>query len=164
MKNPKMLFGIGLLLGTVNTIIYSAAAAEPDEKRYSVTRADINALNDYGLTALMRAASDDRLENIHLLLQKKADVNTKNHDGGTALIYAAFNDRPEMVGLLLQNKADADAQEIHGLTALMGMAFSDRTQMASLLLQKKAHINATTVTAKQLLCTLLNLQTLLQKH
>ena len=142
MKNPKMLFGIGLLLGTVNTIIYSAAAAEPDEKRYSVTRADINALNDYGLTALMLATCDNQSKKAYLLLQKKADANTRNHDGGTALIYAAFNDRPEMVGLLLQNKADADAQEVHGLTALMGMAFSDRTQMASLLLQKKAHINA----------------------
>ncbi len=50
--------------------------------------ADINYQNKNGQTALKFAASNKKLENVKVLVQKNADKNLKDNNGKTALDYA----------------------------------------------------------------------------
>ena len=52
--------------------------------------ADINALDCYGETPLMRAVTWNDSTMIELLLEQGADVNAKNKDGVTALMRPAL--------------------------------------------------------------------------
>ncbi|MBQ4492033.1 MAG: ankyrin repeat domain-containing protein [Deltaproteobacteria bacterium] len=83
--------------------------------------ADINAREErYGMTALMDAASGNRLEVATLLLSEGADVHV--HDaffGQTALFWAAGGGHVEMIKMLLKAGAKVDARSQKGSTALM---------------------------------------------
>ena len=72
------------------------------------TNANINAQDDFGITALMQAAWKGNNEAIKLLLDAGADVNTQCKYGKrTALFYAALYDgTPETIQLLLAAGAD----------------------------------------------------------
>jgi ankyrin repeat protein len=81
--------------------------------------ADVNARNENGQTALMRAAWHKKnFEMVSLLLKNGADVNAKNNDGDTALMRAADNDNPEVVSLLLKNGANARVKNKEGKRAI----------------------------------------------
>ena len=74
--------------------------------------ADVNARDNDGWTALMRAAINGGTEIVKLLLAAGADVNAKGNDGKTALMLAKYNNHPEIVKLLKQhakNKAKANS-------------------------------------------------------
>jgi ankyrin repeat protein len=60
----------------------------------------VNAKDNLGGTALMRAAFDGHKEVVELLLEKGADVNAKDKDGGTALMIAYVKGHKEIVKLL----------------------------------------------------------------
>ena len=51
--------------------------------------ADINAKDNYGTTALMKASSNGQLEIVQFLIENGADINIKNNEGKTALDVAA---------------------------------------------------------------------------
>ena len=72
---------------------------------------DINAKDDYGMTALMAAAQTNvNTGFIKALLDAGADVNAKDKDGMTALMAAArMNDNPEVIKILLDAGADVNA-------------------------------------------------------
>jgi len=70
------------------------------------TRADINAQDHFGTTALMVAARDGHIQTIKSLLAAGADLNIQDTLGETALMKAASNGYQEIVQRLLESGAD----------------------------------------------------------
>ena len=62
----------------------------------------MNAKNNDGWTALIRASSNGHTETVAMLLEKGADVNAKNMIGRTALISASENGHTKIVAMLLE--------------------------------------------------------------
>ncbi len=88
--------------------------------------ADVNAVNEKGMTPLMVAVEKDNYELAKLLITRGAEINAIvpiKHEywsrGTTALIIAANNGSTNMVNLLLTAGADATVKEYYGSTALM---------------------------------------------
>ena len=102
--------------------------------------ADINAREErYGMTALMDAASGNRLEVATLLLSEGADVHV--HDaffGQTALFWAAGGGHVEMIKMLLKAGAKVDARSQNGSTALMEAACEGQAEAVRALLAADA--------------------------
>lgn len=97
--------------------------------------ADVNAVNHYGLTALMLAVVTNHLEIVKLLLAAGANVNAVDHDGMTALMFA---NNPEQRQLLLAAGADVNAVNHHARSALM---FEYNPEQTQLLLAAGANVN-----------------------
>jgi ankyrin repeat protein len=76
-------------------------------------KADVNARNAAGATALMWAAGD--LEKVRLLVESGADVNARAESGRTALIIAAaYPGNAEIIRFLLANGADPKLVDRNG--------------------------------------------------
>lgn len=83
-------------------------------------KADINAHNAFGNTALMLAARDnDNPAVIKALLALGADVNATNNNGDTALMFAVgkFNPNLNVVKILVNSGADIHAENKQGRSA-----------------------------------------------
>jgi len=85
-------------------------------------RADVNAPQPDGMTALHWAAYQDDLETAALLVRAGASVKTTNRYGVTSLSLACTNGNAAMVDLLLGAGADANAALPGGETPLMTAA------------------------------------------
>jgi len=72
-------------------------------------KADVNAVEDDGKTALMVASANGRVEVVKALLAAKADVNARQPDGSTALMLALRNGHQEVAELLMRAMAAAPA-------------------------------------------------------
>jgi hypothetical protein len=79
-----------------------------DELEDVLPQADINARNEHGMTALMRAARLGRLQMARVLLEHGADPNVTRSDNFTALSLAAFFGHSEIVELLMRYGANAE--------------------------------------------------------
>jgi ankyrin repeat protein len=64
--------------------------------------AEVNAGDDYGLTALMRASRKGHREIVQALLAKGADVNAKDKEGRTALMWASRRGHREIQEMLIK--------------------------------------------------------------
>ncbi|MCR5220172.1 MAG: ankyrin repeat domain-containing protein [bacterium] len=98
--------------------------------------ADVNAREErYGMTALMDAASGNRLEVTALLLSAGADVDARDASfGQTALFWAAGGGHVEMIKMLLKAGAKVDARSKNGSTALMEAACEGQAEAVRALL------------------------------
>lgn len=85
-----------------------AEAGEIDELEAVLSRADINARNEHGMTALMRASYHGRVEMVRVLLEHGADPNATRNDNFTALSLAAFFGHAEIVEVLMGHGAKTD--------------------------------------------------------
>ena len=85
-----------------------AETGEIEELEAVLSRADINARNEHGMTALMRAAYHGRVEMVRVLLQHGADPNVTRNDNFTALSLAAFFGHAEIVEILMGHGAKTD--------------------------------------------------------
>ncbi|HET9526731.1 MAG TPA: ankyrin repeat domain-containing protein [Pyrinomonadaceae bacterium] len=85
-----------------------AESGAMDELEAVLPRADINARNEHGMTALMRAAYHGRTQMVRALLDHGADPNLTRNDNFTALSLAAFFGHAEIVGMLMQHGANTD--------------------------------------------------------
>ena len=81
--------------------------------------ADVNAIDNDGITALMWASARGYTDVVRFLLENGANVNVKANDGLTALIWASDNGCVEVVRLLLENGANVNAKKDDGQTVLM---------------------------------------------
>jgi|GEM_PF-671084 len=81
--------------------------------------ADIDARNEHGMTALMRAASCGRIHMVRALLKHGADPNLSRNDKFTALVLAAFFGHEEIVKELVEHGADTGAATRFGTSARM---------------------------------------------
>ena len=73
-----------------------------------------------GLTALLLASLNRRLDVLQALLARGADVNAKDNGSGlTALMSASAKGYLDVVQTLIAKGADVNAKDNSGLTALM---------------------------------------------
>src|SRR6185503_18180664 len=79
-----------------------------DELEDVLPQADINARNEHGMTALMRAAYHGRVQMVRVLLEQGADPNVSRNDNFTALSLAAFFGHAEIVDILMQRGANTN--------------------------------------------------------
>jgi ankyrin repeat protein len=71
-----------------------------------------------GLTPLLFAARDGKLESAKVLLSAGADVNVVDPDRHTALILALINGQFDVAGMLIEHGADVNMEDKVGQTAL----------------------------------------------
>ena len=105
--------------------------------------ADLNAKNEFGLTALMQASIIKNKEIAKLLINMKADLNVKNNYGNTALNVASMdNERLEITKLLIEAGADLNSINNYGNTALMeSITFNNDPETTQLLINAGADLN-----------------------
>jgi ankyrin repeat protein len=122
-------------------LILSAELGQIDDVKNALNefRADINARDTNGLTALMWASTKGRTDVVKFLLEKNADVNAKTAQGITALIGASQQGHANIVKLLLDKGADINAD---GTTAIIGASGTGHTEVVKLLLSKGVNVNA----------------------
>jgi ankyrin repeat protein len=106
-------------------------------------RANIDAAQADGSTALLWAAHWNDVDIVKLLLRAGANAGATNRFGASALSEAATAGHAELVRLLLEAGADAKALSTpDGETVLMSAARSGSVESVRLLLDRGADVNA----------------------
>ena len=153
--------GLGLLLSTVSVhgapgdslgawcCVTRAARRTPPKERIArgfatllKQRADVNAPQVDGMTALHWAAYHDDLETAELLVQAGANVKAANRYGVTPLSLACTNGNGAIVELLLKAGADPNAPLPGGETPLMTAARTGALAAVKALLSHGASVDA----------------------
>jgi ankyrin repeat protein len=123
-----------------------ADAAEKSDRTVLRTlvkqRADVNASQADGMTALHWAAQNDYLETAKALVEARANVKATNHYGVTPLSLACQIGSASMVELLLAHGADANTTLRGGETVLMTAARTGKPGAVAALLKRGADVNA----------------------
>jgi ankyrin len=105
-------------------------------------KADVNAPQADGATALHWAVRWDDAEIADLLIQAGAQVKAANRDGATPLFLACENGSAKMIEKLLKAGEDANAVVLtHGETALMMAARSGSVDAVKVLLDHGAKVD-----------------------
>lgn len=84
--------------------------------------ADVNYRSTMGVSALMGASSEGRLDVVRALIAAQADVSAKGDNGDTALIDAAGHGHVDVVQFLLENGANPTDMTDYGDTPLKAAA------------------------------------------
>src|SRR5215831_91260 len=106
-------------------------------------RADVNAPQVDGTTALHWAVRLNDLDTADLLIRAGAEVNVANRDGATPLQLAALNGSAAMIEKLVKAGADPNAPlSSSGDTALMLAARTGTTDAIKVLLETGGNVNA----------------------
>jgi ankyrin repeat protein len=111
-------------------------------RRLVLQRADVNAAQVDGATALHWAVYRDDLEAVRLLLNAGARIDVANREGVTPLYMAAAYGLPAIIEALLKAGADAKQQGPNGETLVMLTARSGSPDAIRLLLEAGADVNA----------------------
>jgi len=106
-------------------------------------KADVNAAEADGTTALHWASYRNDVESVRLLIAAGANVNAANDLGATPLWIAGHNDGTPIVKALLASGANPNLALLAGETPLMVASRSGHAEAAELMLQKDAKVNAT---------------------
>lgn len=105
-------------------------------------RADVNATQADGMTALLWAAHHDDLDLVEQLLQAGADVRTANRYGVSPLALACANGNARMIERFIAHGADAHTRLASGETVLMTAARTGKVDAVRVLLAHGADANA----------------------
>ena len=142
MKAILALFALQLCAGVPNL---ADAAKQQDRATLAKLlgqKADPNATQVDGTTALHWAAQNDDRETAQLLLRAGANVHAKNRYGVTPLSLACTNGSGPMVDLLLAAGADPHTKLPGGETALMTAARTGQLEPVKALLARGAVVDA----------------------
>jgi ankyrin repeat protein len=153
MHASKFAVALALGLAVLGTISDARAAGPPladaaekaDAARVRALlkdRADVNAAQKDGTTALHWAAYHDDAGLAKLLLAAGASARAENRYGVTPLALACTNGNAELIRLLLAAGADANAALRGGETALMTAARTGRVKAVRVLLDAGAKVDA----------------------
>ena len=94
---------------------------------------------DYaGLTPLMMAAKNDKLEAVKYLLKQGADPSLQNNNGSNVLHFASKDGNPEVIELMLSHVPSIDSITKESVTPLMIAAANDKLQAVKYLLKQGA--------------------------
>ncbi len=106
--------------------------------------ADVNALDDDGMTPLHCAAEAGQAYAARLLIRRGALIEARGRaiGGKTPLHVAAEAGQPEVCAVLLDAGADIEARDGTGNTPLISAAFSSQPETVRLLLERGADVNA----------------------
>jgi ankyrin repeat protein len=104
-------------------------------------RADVNAAEPDGTTALHWAVRKDDSQVVTLLIRAGANVKTANRYGATPLSLASTNGNAAIIELLVKAGADANAVAPEGETALMTAARTGNVEAVKVLLANGANAN-----------------------
>ena len=127
--------------GAVNSAVADAAMkGDAAAVRMLVQKkADVNAVQADGATAIQWAAYRNDLEMADILIAAGADVKLANRDGATPMRLASENGSAPMIGKLLDAEgADANERTLNGETPLMMAARNGNIAALELLLDRKA--------------------------
>jgi ankyrin repeat protein len=111
-------------------------------ERLIAERANVNAAEADGTTALNRAAGGEDVEIVALLIKGGADVHAANQYGVTPLTTACAMGNRGIVDLLLKSGADANSRLPEGETVLMTAARTGRLDIVRALLTRGSAVNA----------------------
>ncbi len=105
-------------------------------------KADVNAPQPDGATALQWAAYRNDLELADILIAAGANVKLPNRDGATAMQLACLNGSAPMISRLIQAGADPNERGPKGETPLMFAARNGNVEALRVLVDAKADVNA----------------------
>ena len=106
-------------------------------------KADVNAPQADGTTALHWAVRWDDFETARSLISTGAHAQTANRDGATPMFLAATNGNAAMIRMLLDAGVDSNAPVLsHGETALMMASRTGKLDAVKVLLDRGARVNA----------------------
>jgi ankyrin repeat protein len=105
-------------------------------------KADVNAAQSDGATALHWAVYRDDLETVDLLVRTGANVKAANRTGATPLYVASLNGNAAIIDRLIKAGADANERGPNGETPLMLAAHNGDPAAIKMLLDHKADVNA----------------------
>src|SRR5689334_12028171 len=105
-------------------------------------KADVNAAQADGATAIQWAAYRDDQEMADLLIRAGANVKLANREGATPLYLASIHGNAVMIDRLLTAGADPNERGPEGETPLMLAARAGNLDAIKVLLDHKADINA----------------------
>lgn len=105
-------------------------------------KADANAPQVDGATALHWAVYHDDIEMVGLLIQAGARVSVQNRDGATPLAMASLYGNAAMIDRLLKAGADANEKGLNGVTNVMLAARNGNPAAIQRLLAAGADVNA----------------------
>jgi ankyrin repeat protein len=111
-------------------------------RRLLTQKADVNAPQADGATALHWAVYRDDLATVDLLLKAGANAKVANGFGATPLSLAAENGNPAITQRLLDAGADANERMLNTDTVLMMAARTGNVATMKLLLDRGADVNA----------------------
>lgn len=105
-------------------------------------KADVNAAQADGATAIQWAAYRGDVEMADNLIAAGANVKTANRDGATALFLASVNGNTAIIEKLLKAGADPNEKEPDSATPIMFAARNGNLAAIQVLLNYKADVNA----------------------
>lgn len=105
-------------------------------------KADANAPQPDGATAIQWACYRDDLDVAGVLIAAGANVKLANRDGATPLSLASINGSAAMIDKLIQAGADPNELAPHGETPLMFAARNGNPAAVQILLDRGASVNA----------------------
>ncbi len=147
--------GVGscLALLTLTTVGMGAATSDVADavmrgdavaaRRLLTQKADVNARQADGATALQWAVYREDLATVDVLLRAGADVKVANNFGATPLSLAAESGNAAITQRLLEAGADANQRMGNSDTVLMMAARTGNLATMTLLLDRGADVNAT---------------------
>jgi uncharacterized protein len=140
--SPAYLLVTIALVGA-DTIPVADVAMKGDKAALSALirqKADVNATQADGSTAIQWAAYRNDIEMADILIAAGAKVNQPNRDGATPLWLAAQNGSAPMIERLIAAGADPNARQPNGETPLMMAARNGNVAAIKVLLDHKADI------------------------
>ena len=110
-------------------------------RSYLEQRADVNAVDGNGRTALAVASRNGHLDVVRVLLEHGANVNAVDEDGWTALAVACIDGHLDVVRVLLEHGANVNAVDGNGWTALRVASENGHLDVVRVLLEHGANVD-----------------------
>jgi ankyrin repeat protein len=138
-KIMKILTSLFLALAPISLIACgSASDKKQNESSTAPDKASIEAPDQQGKTALMRAIEAGNTAEARRLIEAGANINAKTQSGVCPLMSAAGAGNKEIVELLIQKGADVNARTPGNYTVLMQAALVGQTEIVKILLDAGA--------------------------